>query len=1056
MEAPELQWWRAASISELTNSGPIQSTKNDDNRWQFWLQLPGFRDDASNDEILAPLGVTEAQLKALLSEGDSSARLEEPQWYQMYLELWRRGRPVRNINGSLDVVELFRPLLEGALVEASDRISALGGGTLQPSLISAIVAKPPVQDLAMIISPTAVLELHVMRESGKLHGAEAGERYKSFIDELAKDEVRRDLYDEYVELVRVITTRLGYWVDNRVSFAEHALQDEEEIKKLLGASELEIRDVEFGAGDSHSKGKSVAIVTTSAGKVVYKPRPNALETQFDALVAWINGNVDGLPVRAATTVGSEDHTWSEFIEHRPLAKGESAEHYVEKIGKLAGLLHVLHATDFHFENVIASGEDPVLVDLEALMHRQEEPGKDGERLQNVAYDFLANSVKKVGILPDRIIMHQEEETVAVDVSAVGGKGGQDGLVAVPTLVDVGTDTMRITDQRHQVGDQNNLPITEDGDTVDLLEHESSFIAGFDRVYRAVRDARERGDLSWLENFREVKVRNILRPTFLYGRLLMKSYHPDFLRSRLDRTLVLSKLLHGHKNRDQRSRIIEAEMNDMLNGDIPIFFTDADDGTVTSSTGALIGVELPSPFDLVSHRVDELSDRDLARQVDVCRYSFTAARVDGFHDKWPGWAAPASGTTSEMPIDGLKDASKRIAAEIMDKAITVDGEAGWLGLNLVDERWWTLSPTSADLYSGSPGILLALATIGHATGDPAITDFAVRGLDNVARQAEHMAALAERETVHGGVDGVDPGAFGFLGGPVVALNYGAALFNRPGWADSADSLLGPLSALIPEEKASDLISGSAGAIMLGKISRPSEASRNLVTAGAKKLLASVEYEGDQAVWAGAFVPEERLAGFSHGTLGIALALATALPQVPEAIEIVQAALRHETASMNEDGDTLDLREISEQRQGEMRAWCHGAAGAILGRLGLGKLSADLDWDLLKLETEASAQALTETGLLDTPTAHGIGNHCLCHGDVGNLIALSEAREWKGVGGAWSAILKSEPWLCGVPGGTYTPGLMTGLSGVGWGFAYATAPDVYPSILGLESPYGNWWM
>ena len=63
---------------------------------------------------------------------------------------------------------------------------------------------------------------------------------------------------------------------------------------------------------------------------------------------------------------------------------------------------------------------------------------------------------------------------------------------------------------------------------------------------------------------------------------------------------------------------------------------------------------------------------------------------------------------------------------------------------------------------------------------------------------------------------------------------------------------------------------------------------------------------------------------------------------------------------------------------------------------------------------------------------IGNHSICLGGVGNLLVLSRVEGWDTQGDAWRAIPVSgenSRWLCGVPGGVFTPGLMTGLAGVG---------------------------
>ena len=114
---------------------------------------------------------------------------------------------------------------------------------------------------------------------------------------------------------------------------------------------------------------------------------------------------------------------------------------------------------------------------------------------------------------------------------------------------------------------------------------------------------------------------------------------------------------------------------------------------------------------------------------------------------------------------------------------------------------------------------------------------------------------------------------------------------------------------------------------------------------------------------------------------------------------------------------------------MWAWCHGAPGIGLARLGLLPLLDDAP-----LHDELVAA-------LQSTLTHGFGGgHSLCHGDFGNLelfvaaaeslhqpALLEQARQMA------SALLAAQPqngWRCGVPGGVETPGLMVGLAGIGY--------------------------
>ena len=88
-----------------------------------------------------------------------------------------------------------------------------------------------------------------------------------------------------------------------------------------------------------------------------------------------------------------------------------------------------------------------------------------------------------------------------------------------------------------------------------------------------------------------------------------------------------------------------------------------------------------------------------------------------------------------------------------------------------------------------------------------------------------------------------------------------------------------------------------------------------------------------------------------------------------------------------------------------------------------------------------------------------NHCLCHGDLGNLDFLLQARERSPeprtrrrrptLPGAVLASLDRDGWLCGTRGSIESPGLMNGFAGIGLGLLRLAEPGQVPSVLGLDT-------
>lgn len=132
------------------------------------------------------------------------------------------------------------------------------------------------------------------------------------------------------------------------------------------------------------------------------------------------------------------------------------------------------------------------------------------------------------------------------------------------------------------------------------------------------------------------------------------------------------------------------------------------------------------------------------------------------------------------------------------------------------------------------------------------------------------------------------------------------------------------------------------------------------------------------------------------------------------------------------------------------WCHGAAG-----IGLARLAALKYRDDEQMRQEISiALATTITG--------GFGhNQSLCHGDLGNLETLLTATqvlaepyydsELKRLTALVFNGIQKHGWVTGVPMGIETPGLMTGLAGIGYQLLRLAEPMCIPSVLSLAPPH-----
>jgi type 2 lantibiotic biosynthesis protein LanM len=487
--------------------------------------------------------------------------------------------------------------------------------------------------------------------------------------------------------------------------------------------------------------------------------------------------------------------------------------------------------------------------------------------------------------------------------------------------------------------------------------------------------------------------------------------------------------------------------------VPIFVTTPASTDLVGGDGtALPGTLERSGLAVTRDRLAALSEDHLAQQTWFVEASLTAL-IMGDPARWgprPAAGVPPPVAVGTATPDRYVAAASRIGDRLLETAIVEADRIGWLGLSLVADKVWSLRPAGLDLYNGITGIGLFLGYLGRVTGDPRYQQAAERVATMVLRQADGWLTAPELPAMAG-----DLGAFGRLGGSVYALSHLAAVLDRADLADAAVPLTDLMAALVADDKALDVIGGSAGGI-LAVLSlhavRPEPALLEAAHTMADHLLATAEDTGSGLAWCAEMNPAGPLAGFSHGASGIATALARLDRRTGSRTYhgAVRAALQFERTLFDERTNNWRDVRTDASTADNFVAWCHGAGGVGLARADL------LDY----LDDDAAGQDSRSAVAAIAAAAGGLDNHSLCHGDLGNAEALlvtagrlgdaSSARRAELAAAAILAEVEGGKWRCGVPLGVETPGLMSGLAGIGYGLLRFADPAAIPSILLLEQP------
>ncbi|GAA4933762.1 type 2 lanthipeptide synthetase LanM family protein [Streptomyces coeruleoprunus] len=996
---------------------------------------------------LSALGVGEDLALGLAAEPAArlAARTAEPEWARFVagaLTAHQRAageddtvrsegpeepRGPEGPEGPAVFLPVLRPLVASAWTLAAARLRTAPGDT---AVARAAFTELLGGRLARQAARTLVTELHHARTAGRLRGETPQDRFAAFLDGLRAPGALAGLFVRYPVLARMLGETCLHTVEATVELLSRYADDRPAIVARLcdGADPGPLVRIDLEAGDAHQGSRSVALLRFATGHtVVYKPRPLDQHVLLDRAVDWLNGKAPGLGLRTPRSVRRADHGWMEFIEHRWCRDALELDRFYRRQGALLALLYALDAVDMHYENVIACGDQPLLVDAETLLHADLPQAATAG--PDPAAEALRVSVHRTCLLPSLLI----GDNGALDISGLGGSDGEaypsDGM----RWEDSGTDGMRMVRGPVRSTAGRNRP-HPDGRPARHADHRAALLEGFRTGYDTITAHRDEFLGGLLDHWAAGRGRLIARSTRLYATLLEESTHPGVLGDALARESVFSVLWTESAHDPARRRLVEHEIADLWAGDVPLFGHRPARTAVWSAQGVRIDGVLPTPaLHAARRKIVAMGEVDRYDQEWIVHATLAVGQANSGTDAPRSElsvhpAAPVSPEASR-----LLTAACGIADEIAARAVHGDGRVNWLGLEEVTPGHWAVLPMGGGLAQGYCGVALFLAEAGALAGAQRYTDLArqaVRPLPDL------LAALAGDPAL-GAAAG--PGALHGLGGIVYAVARLAPLLDGASHAHLATALdaLDRATGLVDHPPA-DLADGLAGAL-----AATLAADRTGAAPGAAAL---ADRLADRLL---RLAPEPSgEPGFAHGDAGVGWALlryAATLPAAPHpsgarrpAPEPYAAAgaalLRSALAAAGDPG-----------RSGP--GWYAGLSGTALAAADALPLAGIPPADA---EADRWVRLLDDAGWADDMSPR--------HGALGSMELLALLAD-RGHDRARDALTRRTGEVlggidqyghrCGTPGHVPSPGLLTGLAGIGHQLLRLAFPDEVPSVLLLDT-------
>ncbi|MEU6075481.1 type 2 lanthipeptide synthetase LanM family protein [Micromonospora sp. NPDC047074] len=1002
-------WWapalalheRARGLDRVDQPGDATSRA----RLNRWRDRFGPYGEETFKQRLSGIGLDEAGLLRLLAEPPAAlaARTTRPHWARTVEEALRSASPppadtAVPARWQKAFAWPLRPLVAAMVEQIGARLAPLqpAASLDLPSVVAGFDTDLG-RRLVDLAAPTFVVELHAWRDAGRLRGADGRERFADFVRQLSRPAGLGEIFAKYPVLARLLAETSQFEAEALSETLIRFARDRADIVRVvLGGTEPgTLCAVSAAQGDPHQQSRTVRILSfTSGARVVYKPRGIPTQLRLTELVGWLNAAAPGLDVRSPAVLGVGGHGWMEFVARAPLTDTAAAAAYYRRLGALLALLHVVHATDMHCENVIAVGDQPQVVDAETLFHPSM-PTAYGDA--DPAVRVMAASVARTALLP-------AVEHGGTDMSALAGSVGS----TVLRWESAGTDQMRPAGRTAIVVEGPSRPHLA-GRAVEPAAYREELLRGFRLGYdAAVRDRDRLLDI--VRRCADLDVRVVARPTRRYRVLLEEAGRPDMLRDGLDRDQALDPLWTEADDRLHRT-LAAHEAVDLWAGDIPLFRSRPGSRDLWNSDGRRLPGLLDRPeCDRVEETIAGLGEVDRQDQEWIIKATMAAQRVVPAHRTTGRWLENLDAVAA--PPSRLLTAACEVADRIVAAGISDGVRVNWLGLEPVDEERWLLLPTGAGLAHGRLGVALFLAQLAGLTGVPRYAEIARLASRSYLELCRLLAAQPHL------VAAVGCGGMSGLGGMSYALARLAMLLDDPELAKLAADTV-ELAALATEQAPPDWTDGVAGclAAMLAVHRELGLTPARRLAERCAELLVPVVREA---------APGDLPDDFSRGWAGVGYALHRVAGSLPRYRPAAARAMELVACVPAVDGN---------------RGWCSGDAGRLLATAVATDSSEDVERGVRLLAARPVSRDLS-----------------LCHGELGLIEALTVAAgsghqpravqaRHRRAGLILDAIRRYGP-VCGTPDEVVTPGLLTGLAGIGYGLLRLAFPAQVPSVLLLE--------
>lgn len=904
---------------------------------------------------------------------------------------------------------------------------------------------------------TLILEMQICKKANELKGNSPEEEYQYFNKILAKKEYRESIFKEYPLLLRIILEAIENCVNNYRNFLLRIENDHSLIVNQLcrGKEFVSIEKIDSQISDTHHGGVSVFKVQLDNGyQILYKPHQVFNEIKYLQIYEWCASKC-GVSPYIYKIINQDNYGWVEFVKYERCNSNKEVENYFYRFGIQTFIVYLLGAGDIHYENLIAHGEHPVIVDCETMLENKYI--SDEDNAYGLVSEYINSSVLHSGLLPYFTWRNKE---FGVDFSALNGIEEQKVPILMPMIANERTSNMEMIYDYPKVSGKQNV-VALSSTKINPSDYSSFVINGFADIYNYVQNHKvETKDFLSNLSLEKIISRQLMQNTQRYALLISASYHPSALKNGRERELLLSKALESVGLNNEKERFVaDSEICEMLDNDVPYFYTKPSSKDLYSASGSIYrNYFKENALEELQVKINSLSDKDLMLEKEFIKASLMPTNQAQKKSSVRKQLYFKEGQNVHFECYVMEKCIRKIADDIEKLAFYNNqmNKVNWIAASRdgYDQNiHWRFFPIDYFLYDGISGLAVfyaavQLLNIGNNRYEKLLNAVINSLFEYTDKYAEEN--IKNRWTEIGGFSGETSIIYTYM--------YLFKLLRKSEFLEYGCKHALLLEDRVREENNCDILCGNAGVIHV--FCKLFEMTNNdkfikIAQSAADQLLASVKVQTIGVGWSSEEFPHP-LAGFAHGNAGIAYTLMEIwkITNRKEYLDLAVRAMDYENTLFDEDDSNWkDIRNVNGMQNDQQGirpiAWCHGASGILLSRIEMLKICPQNMKERLYHDMEEAAKTVIRGGMFK--------DYCLCHGTLGNLLILSEYNKIVKNESLNNAIIETINNIAReIAEGEYVSqqnnspffnGFMLGKAGMGYAILKFLYPNL-PNILSLE--------